>query len=608
MTVPDGPADIATFDVSNTTNVSISASTEVNGIVFTSAATNPYFITASPELTLTISDLGIVNNSGMKQNFVTAVDETGNIGQIVFTNSAIAGNSIFTNNGSLANFVQGAETDFFNTSSAANGTFVNRGGTGVGTEGGRTMFYDFSTARNANFTNKSGVGVGTSVTSFYDSSTAANGTFTNEGGDTGGTFAEGGQTIFNEASTAGNGIFTNNGATASGGIGGATVFDDSSSAGNGNFTNNSGAASGKAALGGGNTIFLRTSTSSNGTFINNSADTSDGEGGVTEFGILPDDSPSAGNGTFINNGATISGAVGGKTVFYEASTAESATLIANGGTNGGDGGAIVFEENSTGGTARVEVFGNGILDLRGHNSTGVTIGSIESGIINDSFPEVLLGFNNLTIGSNNLSTTFSGLIDDGGFGGSLTKIGNGMLVLNGKNTYSGGTAIKGGKLVINNTTGSVTGSGPVEVSAGQLGGGGIIGGDVTVGDGSRRPATLFPGQSVNRCDTLTMQSTLTFQSDGIYKFDLDTRTATSDVVVANGVTIDSAALFDFSSVGHRRLPIGTIFIVIDNISANPITGTFSNLPDQSTFIINGNEYQVSYQGGDGNDLTLTVVP
>ena len=36
MTVPNGPADIATFAVSNTTNVSISANAEVNGITFTS--------------------------------------------------------------------------------------------------------------------------------------------------------------------------------------------------------------------------------------------------------------------------------------------------------------------------------------------------------------------------------------------------------------------------------------------------------------------------------------------------------------------------------------------------------------------------------------------
>ena len=35
MTVPNGPADIATFALSNTTNVSISANTEVNATTFT---------------------------------------------------------------------------------------------------------------------------------------------------------------------------------------------------------------------------------------------------------------------------------------------------------------------------------------------------------------------------------------------------------------------------------------------------------------------------------------------------------------------------------------------------------------------------------------------
>ncbi len=83
MGVPNGPADTATFGLSNTTDVSISADTEVNGIIFTSAATNPYNITATPGLTLTISGAGITNNSGTTQNFVTAVDGTGNRGQIV---------------------------------------------------------------------------------------------------------------------------------------------------------------------------------------------------------------------------------------------------------------------------------------------------------------------------------------------------------------------------------------------------------------------------------------------------------------------------------------------------------------------------------------------
>src|SRR5262249_20106940 len=94
MTVPNGPGDVATFGLSNTIGVAISEDTEVDGITFPSAATNPYFISTSPGLTLTISGVGIVNNSGVTQNFVTAVDETGNLGQIFFTNSATASSAI----------------------------------------------------------------------------------------------------------------------------------------------------------------------------------------------------------------------------------------------------------------------------------------------------------------------------------------------------------------------------------------------------------------------------------------------------------------------------------------------------------------------------------
>jgi hypothetical protein len=58
----------------------------------------------------------------------------------------------------------------------------------------------------------------------------------------------------------------------------------------------------------------------------------------------------------------------------------------------------------------------------------MTIGSIEGD------GNVFLGANNLTVGSNNLSTTFSGGIE--GTGGSLTKIGSGTLILSGANTAS----------------------------------------------------------------------------------------------------------------------------------------------------------------------------
>jgi fibronectin-binding autotransporter adhesin len=48
--------------------------------------------------------------------------------------------------------------------------------------------------------------------------------------------------------------------------------------------------------------------------------------------------------------------------------------------------------------------------------------------------------------------------------------------------------------------------------------------------------------------------------------------------------------------------------VINNTSAVPITGTFANLADNFTFTVGRNGYQMSYSGGDGNDLTLAVFP
>ena len=53
---------------------------------------------------------------------------------------------------------------------------------------------------------------------------------------------------------------------------------------------------------------------------------------------------------------------------------------------------------------------------------------------------------------------------------------------------------------------------------------------------------------------------------------------------------------------------GMVLTVISNTSANPISGDFSNLADGAIVNVNGNNFQASYEGGDGNDLTLTVVP
>ena len=120
-------------------------------------------------------------------------------------------------------------------------------------------------------------------------------------------------------------------------------------------------------------------------------------------GIIFNNTSTAGHAS-IGSGGGIMG-LGSQITFNDSSTAGSATLIAAGGCYGA-GGGIVFKGTSTGGTARVQVFFGcsfnsplGYLDVSGHQS-GVTIGSIEGD------GEIVLGANDLTVGTNNVYTAF----------------------------------------------------------------------------------------------------------------------------------------------------------------------------------------------------------
>jgi len=344
--------------------------------------------------------------------------------------------------------------------------------------------------------------------------------------------------------------------------------------------------------------FHNSSTADRSTIINNGSSVTQTFGGTTVFF----DTSSAGTSAITNNGGNGVGQGGGVLLFIDSSTAAGATLTCNAGL-GGVGASIQFKVDTTGGTARIILSGNGELQIAEHNPPGLTTGSIEGN------GEVFLAANNLTVGSNNLTTTFSGVIQDGdeGIGGSLTKMGTGTLTLTGPNTYTGSTTITGGTLLVKNRRGSGTGTGPVNANVGTLGGTGTIAGAVTVGMGSGPGAVLAPGVKAAP-GTLTIQGALTFNATATYAVNLKTTTSTADEVVANGVTIASNAQFSFLPAGHFAIPSGTVFTLIDNTAATPIAGVFSNLPDGVTFFANGNSFHVNYEGGDGNNLTLTVVP
>ena len=316
------------------------------------------------------------------------------------------------------------------------------------------------------------------------------------------------------------------------------------------------------------------------------------------------DRASAGNATVIANGATTPGSPGSFIEFDRTATADNATLIVNGGTNGGNGGTMFVYAKSTGGTAQLRLFGNGTLDLTYHDPGTFSIGSLAG----DGM--VLLATNTLRVGTNNLTTEFDGDLVDSAQppGGSLTKTGSGNLTLTGANAYQGDTIIEGrGILFVNNASGSGTGTGSVQVNSGELAGNGTISGPVVVGNGNPGAARLRPGKSEHNPAVLTIDNTLTFSSDGTFLWLLDAVGAIASSAVANGVTIDSAALFTPLELQSGTLTTGTVFTVITNNGLGAIAGRFSNLADGGTITIGSNTFQANYEGGDGNDLTLKVV-
>ena len=149
----------------------------------------------------------------------------------------------------------------------------------------------------------------------------------------------------------------------------------------------------------------------------------------------------------------------------------------------------------------------------------------------------------------------------------------------------------------------------MQVNAGTLGGDGVISGPVTVGTGSGAGAFLAPGAGTTQQKTLRLRSSLTLESDATYTvtFSAKTDRVLTDKVVANGVAINNATIA-IEGTAQGILTAGTVITLFSNTSANPINGTFNNLAEGAIVTVNGNNLQASYTGGDGNDLTLKVVP
>ena len=133
---------------------------------------------------------------------------------------------------------------------------------------------------------------------------------------------------------------------------------------------------------------------------------------------------------------------------------------------------------------------------------------------------------------------------------------------------------------------------------------------MTVGTGTGKGGVVAPGRAAHNPVTLTMDKTITFMADATYSCDIysDGVPAKADGIAANGVMIAEGAAISVNDAGNTSLTPGTIFTIATNTAATPIIGTFSNLLDGGTLTVGSNTFQANYEGGDGNDLTLKVLP
>ncbi|MCY2973152.1 MAG: autotransporter-associated beta strand repeat-containing protein [Planctomycetota bacterium] len=185
-----------------------------------------------------------------------------------------------------------------------------------------------------------------------------------------------------------------------------------------------------------------------------------------------------------NSASTITGSVN----YTSASSSTFGGLIAGSGktvtVNNGSATLTLSGTNTYTGTTTIS---GGTLQLGNGGTTGSL--STSSEIFNNA---------NLTINRSNVvvqGTDFSGAAITGT--GSLTQAGSGTTTLNAVNTYSGGTTVSDGTLVVNTTgsgTDSGTGSGAVSVQSGAtLAGSGRITGMVTFTSGATHDPGTSPG-------------------------------------------------------------------------------------------------------------------
>jgi autotransporter-associated beta strand protein len=181
--------------------------------------------------------------------------------------------------------------------------------------------------------------------------------------------------------------------------------------------------------------------------------------------------------------------------------------------------------------------------------------------------------------------------------GNLMKQGAGLVRLSASNTFTGLTTVAAGILLLD---GRLTG--PVVVTGGTLAGDGLVNGTLTANGGRVSPSLgNGVGEGTARLDagpvTMNAGSTLAIEING------PTAGTQHDRLQVFGMTLNTPTLEIVASPSLQVSNLGEI-IIVHNLLNTPIAGTFAGLAEGATLTSSGKAFRLSYQGGDGNDISL----
>lgn len=113
------------------------------------------------------------------------------------------------------------------------------------------------------------------------------------------------------------------------------------------------------------------------------------------------------------------------------------------------------------------------------------------------------------------------------------------------------------------------------------------------------PATL----ALNRLAGVLTLGNFTLASGAAYEAKLSSLASYEKLQVNGTVSLAGTLALDVSTLTASP---GNAFVLIDNDDFEAVSGQFAGLTQGAQFVAGGYSFQVSYQGGDGNDVVVTV--